>query len=160
MVLTVFFLWLLKLALQSSFLALVNCFVSFLQLWSYIFTEKCTYSTCAKNLYLSQYSNFCCVALTSILFKVFESVLIGKIYKHLYYFKLIFDWQYAFVRNVHCLSPFSYLWSLVFCSSAFRRKKYWKRSYMPDTNLPFLNFPLTVSILFSVVSLISFQNVL
>src|ERR1700755_189628 len=61
--------------------------------------ETCAHSACAKKGEISQPSNYRPISLTSVLSKVFESILNRKIWKHLNSSNLISDRQYPFVRN-------------------------------------------------------------
>src|SRR6201990_752335 len=100
MVLMVFFLRFSKLVLPSLRPALVNYFVFVFLLRPPFLLETCTHSACAEQGDPSQPSNYRPISLTSVLSKVFESILNRKIWKHLNSSNLISDCQYGFRKTL------------------------------------------------------------
>src|ERR1044072_3127835 len=99
MVLMVFLLRFSKLVLPSLRPALVNYFVFVFLLRPPFLLETCTHSACAEQGDPSQPSNYRPISLTSVLSKVFESILNRKIWKHLNSSNLISDPQYGFRKK-------------------------------------------------------------
>ena len=99
MVLMVFLLRFSKLVLPSLRPALVNYFVFVFLLRPPFLLETCTHSACAEQGDPSQPSNYRPISLTSVLSKVFESILNRKIWKHLNSSNLISDRQYGFRKE-------------------------------------------------------------
>src|SRR6201990_3183552 len=99
MVLMVFLLRFSKLVLPSLRPALVNYFVFVFLLRPPFLLETCTHSACPEQGDPSQPSNYRPISLTSVLSKVFESILNRKIWKHLNSSNLISDLQYGFRKE-------------------------------------------------------------
>src|SRR6201990_752338 len=99
MVLMVFLLRISKLVLPSLRPAVVNFFVFVFLLRPPFLLETCTHSACAEQGDPSQPSNYRPIYLTSVLSKVFESILNRKIWKHLNSSNLISDCQYGFRKK-------------------------------------------------------------